>query len=253
MYRARVMPCLLLQDDVLVKTLKFSKPSYVGDAINAVRIYNELQVDELVFLDIGATKAGREPSYKILQEIATECFMPLAYGGGIRSVADARAVLGLGFEKVVVGTAAFEDPELIPRLADTFGSQAVVVSLDVRAKIFGKYEVYVRNGSVATHKEVRAFAQEAEALGAGEILLYSIDRDGTRSGYELSLIRKVSSAVNIPVIACGGANEVKDFGRAVHEAGASACAAGSMAVHFGPHRAVLINFPEGDVLDKELI
>ncbi len=246
------MPCLLLKDGVLVKTVKFKNPTYVGDPVNAIRIYNELEVDELVFLDITATAGGKKPPFKVLAEIADECFMPLAYGGGIRSLEEARTIFSLGFEKVVLNTAAFEQPELVRSIAETFGSQSIVVSVDARAKLLGGYEAYVRNGQVSTKMEVVRYAKRAVELGAGELLLYSIDRDGTHSGYDLSLIQRVTAAVSVPVVACGGAHSVEDFGRAVHQAGASACAAGSMVVHFGPHRAVLINFPDAQVIDREL-
>jgi len=246
------MPCLLVKDRALVKTIKFRDPTYVGDPVNAVRIFNELEVDELVFLDISATPSGLRPPFKLLEEIATECFMPLAYGGGIDCVEDAKTIFGSGFEKVVLGRAAFSTPKLISEISERFGTQSVVVSVDVRQRGDGAYEVYVNGGRDRTGLDPVSYARKVEALGAGEILLYAIDRDGTHSGYDLALIQQVSSSVSIPVVACGGARGVNDFREAVRDGGASACAAGSMVVHYGPHRAVLINFPDLAEIDAAL-
>jgi cyclase len=237
------MPCLLLKAGRLVKTIKFKNPGYVGDPINAVRIYNDKEVDDLIVLDIGATVDGTPVQTDLLSRIAGECFMPLAYGGGIASVEQAQAVLKLGAEKVAVNTGAVEQPDLVTRLADRFGSQAVIGSIDVRKRLFGRYEVYVRGGRKATGIDPVAHAVALQSRGAGELLVTSIDRDGTMSGYDIELLRRVTAVVSLPVIACGGAGSVEDFGRAVRDGGASAVAAGSMVVYQGPHRAVLINFP----------
>jgi len=252
MLKARVMPCLLLKGRSLVKTVKFKDPAYIGDPINAVRIYNEKEVDELIFLDITATTAGKEPPYQVLHEIASECFMPVAYGGGIRRLEQIRDILNLGIEKVIINSYAFEDPGFISQAAEQFGSQAIVASIDVRKRLFGKYEVYTHSGRKATGLDPVIWAQKMEAMGAGEIMLTSIDRDGTQEGYDIDLVKKVSAAVNIPLIACGGAGKVEDFGLAVKEGGASACAAGSMVVYYGRNRAVLINFPTRQELDTVL-
>ncbi|NPV85288.1 MAG: imidazole glycerol phosphate synthase subunit HisF [Anaerolineae bacterium] len=252
MLKARVMPCLLLKGRSLVKTVKFKDPAYIGDPINAVRIYNEKEVDELIFLDITATTAGKEPPYQVLHEIASECFMPVAYGGGIRKLEQIRDILNLGVEKVIINSYAFENPDFISQAAERFGSQAIVVSIDVRKRLFGKYEVYTHGGRKATGLDPVAWAQKMEAMGAGEIMLTAIDRDGTQEGYDIDLIKKVSTAINIPLIACGGAGKVEDFGLAVKEGGASACAAGSMVVYYGRNRAVLINFPTRQELDAVL-
>jgi len=246
------MPCLLLKGRSLVKTVKFKDPAYIGDPINAVRIYNEKEVDELIFLDITATTAGKEPPYQVLHEIASECFMPVAYGGGIRRLEQIRDILNLGIEKVIINSYAFEDPGFISQAAEQFGSQAIVASIDVRKRLFGKYEVYTHSGRKATGLDPVIWAQKMEAMGAGEIMLTSIDRDGTQEGYDIDLVKKVSAAVNIPLIACGGAGKVEDFGLAVKEGGASACAAGSMVVYYGRNRAVLINFPTRQELDTVL-
>lgn len=248
----RVMPCLLLKDGSLVKTVKFKDPAYIGDPINAVRIYNEKEVDELIFLDITATLEKREPPYKVLSEIASECFMPVAYGGGVKNIEMIRQILSLGIEKISINSQAVENPDFVREATERFGSSTIVVSMDVRKKIFGKYEVCIHGGKKSTGLEPVSFAKEVEKMGAGEILLTSIDRDGTQEGYDIELIKSVTNAVGIPVIACGGAGKVDDFRLAVKEAGASACAAGSMVVYFGRNRAVLINFPERKKLDEVL-
>jgi cyclase len=252
MLMPRVMPCLLLKNGALVKTVKFKDPGYIGDPINAIRIYNEKEVDELIFLDITATVEKREPSYKILSEIASECFMPVTYGGAVRDVETIRKILGLGIEKVAINSYAIENPEFIRAAADKFGSSTIVVSIDVRKKMFGRYEVFIHGGKKSTGLDPVEFASAMEAMGAGEILLTAIDRDGTQEGYDLDLIKKVTEAVNIPVVACGGAGKIDDFRLAVKEAGASACAAGSMVVYFGRNRAVLITFPEREKLEEVL-
>ena len=243
MLKTRVMPCLLLRNRGLVKTIKFKKPAYVGDPVNTVRIFNEKEVDELILLDITATTEKKKPSFEIIEEIAGECFMPFTYGGGISSVEDACTILNLGVEKTVVNSEAVANPAFITQLAERFGSQSVVVSIDVRRKMFGPYEVYTHGGRKAAGLDPVAWAVRAEQMGAGEILLTSINRDGVMDGYDIELIKSVSRAVSIPVIACGGAGTVAHFEQAVKEGGASAVAAGSMVVYQGKNRAVLINFP----------
>lgn len=253
MLRTRVMPCLLLKDGALVKTVKFKDPGYIGDPINAIRIYNEKEVDELILLDITATLENRKPPFQVLSEISSECFMPVAYGGGVRNLDDIKTIFGLGIEKVALNTYAMEQPDFIRAAADKFGSQSIVVSIDVCKKAFGRYEVYTWSGRKATGLDPVKFAVQMEEMGAGEILLTSIDRDGTQEGYDIELIKKVTSAVSMPVIACGGAGKVEDFGAAVKQGGASACAAGSMVVYFGRNRAVLINFPARSELESVLV
>lgn len=227
----------------LVKTVKFANPQYVGDPINAVRIFNDMEVDEIVVLDIGATAEGSGIPFDLIGEMASECFMPMAYGGGLRSVEEARRVLGLGVEKVVINTAATTDPRLLRRVAEAFGSQSVVASVDVRKKMFRGYRAYSRSGREPIGKPLVEWVQELDRAGAGEILITSIDRDGTMEGYDLDLVRLVSSSVRLPVIAAGGAGSVQDMGDVVAKAGASAAAVGSLAVYQGKNRAVLINFP----------
>lgn len=245
------MPCLLLQQGALVKTVQFKNPGYIGDPINAVRIYNEKEVDELVFLDITATPAAHPPPLNTLREIASECFMPVAYGGGVRSIEHIREILRIGIEKVVINSYAIENPAFIRAAADQIGSQSIVVSMDVRHRLLGGYQVYTRGGRKPTGLDPVAWAEQAQSLGAGEIFLTSIDRDGTQSGYDLDLVQRVCRAVDLPVIASGGAGKLTDFADAV-KAGASACAAGSMVVYFGRNRAVLINFPTRQELEAAL-
>ena len=252
MLKSRVMPCLLLHNDSLVKTVKFKDPSYIGDPINAIRIYNEKEVDELIVLDITATIEERRPPIKILKEIASECFMPVAYGGGIRNLEDIKTIFNLGIEKVALNTYAAENPSFIRMAADEFGSQSIIVSIDARKKASERYEVCTHGGRKATKLDPAQYAVQMEAMGAGEILLTSIDQDGTQEGYDVELIRQVTSAVGIPVIACGGAGKISDIGKAVKQGGAAACAAGSMVVYFGRNRAVLINFPARKELEEEL-
>jgi cyclase len=243
---------LLLKDGALVKTVKFRDPGYIGDPINAIRIYNEKEVDELILLDITATLENRQPPFKELSEIANECFMPVTYGGGIRRLEDIKEIFNLGIEKVALNSYAVENPTFIRQAADKFGTQSIVVSIDVKKKFLGCYEVYTHGGRKGTGLDPVKFASQVEKLGAGEILLTSIDRDGTQEGYDLELIKKVTSTVSVPVIACGGAGKIEDFGAAVKVGGASACAVGSMVVYFGRHRAVLINFPARSELTQVL-
>jgi imidazole glycerol-phosphate synthase subunit HisF len=251
MLKTRVMPCLLLKDGSLVKTVKFKDPGYIGDPINAVRIYNEKEVDELIFLDITASIEKKRPPFKVLHEIASECFMPVAYGGAIHDLEDIKEIFKLGIEKVVINTYAVENPDFIRQAADRFGSQSIVVSIDARKKMFNRYETYTLGGRKGSGHSPVDFARMMEQFGAGELMVTSIDRDGTQEGYDLDLIHSVASAVDIPVIASGGAGKIQDFASAV-QAGASACAAGSMVVYYGRNRAVLINFPLRDELEAVL-
>jgi cyclase len=244
------MPCLLLKNSKLVKTIRFKNPDYVGDPINAVMIYNEKEVDELIFLDITASVNNKEPPFKVIQEIATECFMPFTYGGGINSADNMRRIFSLGVEKIAVNSYAVKDPPFVSRAAELFGSQSVVVSIDAR-KTGREYEVFTHSGTRNTGLNPTDWAKTVESLGAGEILLTSIDRDGTMQGYDLELISEVSDVVGVPIIACGGAGKIEDFGKAV-TAGASAVAAGSFVVYHGPAKGVLINFPSKESLKRIL-
>ncbi len=243
MLLARVIPCLLLRGLGLVKTTKFRDPRYLGDPINIVRIFNDKEVDELVLLDITATSEDRGPAFEYLAKVTDECFMPLCYGGGVRTTADMATLFGLGIEKIAINTRAVEDPGFVEEAAGLFGSQSVIVSIDVKRNWLGHSEVYIRNGKKSTGLDPAEFAVAMEQRGAGELLLNSIDRDGTMRGYDLELVKRVSSSVSIPVIACGGASGLRDLGEAIRQGGASAVAAGSMFVFQGPHKAVLISYP----------
>ena len=251
MLRTRVIPCLLLKGQGLVKTVQFKNPVYVGDPINAVRIFNDKEVDELVFLDITATIEKRPPQFDLIADIATECFMPFGIGGGIHDIETASRLLKMGSEKVVFNTSA-TNLEIISEAAEVCGSQSVVVSMDVKKSRFGGYQVFTQSGHHNTKKDPVEFAKAVEQAGAGEIFLNSIDRDGTYQGYDIQLIRSVSSSVEIPVVACGGAGKLSDFQDAVVNGGASAVSAGSLFVFHGPHKAVLINYPTQSQLKEYL-
>ena len=250
MTAVRVIPCLLLSGSGLVKTVKFRAPTYIGDPRNAVKIFNEKEVDELVILDIGATPGGQPPQGELLREIVSEAFMPVAYGGGIRTIDDVRAIIALGVEKIVISTAAVQIPTLVAAAVREVGSQSVVVCVDVKKNLFGRYEVHTHGGRTNTRIDPVRFAKQMESEGAGELIVNSIDRDGTMSGYDLNLVRQVSAAVTVPVVACGGAGHAADLGRAVREGGAAAVAAGSLFVFHGKHRAVLISYPSSDELRR---
>lgn len=240
---ARYIPILLLKDGGLYKTRRFGKETYLGDPVNTIKIFNDKLVDELVFLDIAAARHKSEPNIELLKDIAGECFMPLAYGGGITTVEQVREILAIGFEKIVVNSAAWTVPELVPSLARVFGSSTVVGSIDVKKNWMGREKVYIHGGSEAISMGVVEWAQELEKRGVGEIMINSIDKDGEMTGYDLDLIKRVADAVSVPVIAAGGAHSKDDLKAAISDAGASASAAGAMFVFQGKHRAVLISYP----------
>ncbi len=239
----RVIPCLLLQDGGLVKTVRFKAPQYVGDPINAIKIFNEKRVDELILLDISASREGREPGYAAIEEIASECFMPLCYGGGLRTVQQAKKIVKLGVEKIAVNHAAIARPAFVRELAAELGSQSVVACIDVKKSWMGRYRVFDSATRTLTDKDPFAHADELIALGAGELFVNSVDHDGTQRDYDHELIRGFTARVSIPVIACGGAWTTEHLRKVVVESRASAAAAGSMFVFQGPHRAVLISYP----------
>ncbi len=250
MLKTRVLPCLLLEGIRLVKTVQFKNPTYIGDPMNAVKIFNTKEVHELVLLDILATKQKRNPEFNFIAQISEECTMPVTAGGGIKSLEDIKEMLRAGVEKVVINTQAVQNPELIQEASQTFGSQAIVVSIDVKQQRDGSYEIFTNGGNQSTRLNPIDHARHMEKMGAGEIFLNSIDRDGTMSGYDITLIKRVTQAVNIPVIVCGGAGKLEDLKAAVVEGGASAVAAGSFFVFHGRRRAVLINFPTPEELEK---
>jgi len=250
MYRPRVIPSLLLKDKGLVKTIRFKDPTYVGDPINAVKIFNDLKADELVFLDITATKEKRTPPLDLLQKIADEAFMPFAAGGGVRTLEHVRMIINSGAEKVIINTAAVENPDVIEHAAAVFGNQSIIVSLDAKKISDGRYEVFTRAGTNAAGLAPADIARQLESRGAGEIMINSIDRDGTFEGYDLELVKQVADAVRIPVIACGGAKDYKNLADPFEKSGATAVAAGSLFVFIGRKRAVLINYPDKQELES---
>ena len=238
----RVIPCLLVSQGGLVKTRQFKQPIYVGDPINAVRIFNDKEVDELMVLDIDASKEGRGPNFELVEELAGECFMPLCYGGGIRTADEARQLFSLGVEKVSLQSAVLRDPSIVREIADRSGEQSVVVSIDVKRARDGRLQAHSAAGISLPATDWRELMKQALEMGAGEIVLNSVDRDGTLSGYDLELIAEASPLSKAPIIALGGAGSPDDF-RAAVDAGASAVAAGAYFVFYGPHRAVLITYP----------
>jgi len=243
MLKHRVIPCLLLRNGGLVKTKKFSKPKYVGDPINAIRIFNEKEVDELMVLDIMASKERREPDYELIGKFASECFMPLCYGGGIHTVEQARKLFALGVEKVCLQTAALKDLSLIRKLVEQFGSQSVLVSIDVKKKWLGTRKLYAASMGKVLSESWMDFLQQAVAAGAGEVVLNAVDRDGMMQGMDLDMIREANAILSVPLIAVGGLGSLSDIKAAVDN-GASAVAAGAFFVFQGPHRAVLITYPK---------
>jgi cyclase len=243
MLRPRIIPSLLIHENGLVKTVNFKDPKYVGDPINAVKIFNEKQVDELVFFDIDATVLNREPDYSLIEKLANQSRMPLCYGGGVKTVEQAQKIFSLGIEKIALSSAVIQNPSLVTQIAQRVGSQSVIVVLDIKKKLFGSYEVYTHNGKKATGINPIKFAQELEALGVGELVLNSIDQDGMMKGYDLNLIEKVVENISIPVTVLGGAGSLKDIETVIEKNGVIGVAAGSLFVFKGPYKAVLINYP----------
>jgi cyclase len=243
MLRPRIIPCLLLRNKGLVKTVNFGPGKYVGDPINAVRIFNEKEADELIVLDIDATVEGEPPDFALIQKLAAECRMPLCYGGGVTSVEQARRIIGLGVEKIAVSSAALSNPPLITAIAQEVGSQSVAVVLDVKKGSFGKYEVCTHNGRKNTGLSLADVAREMEARGAGEIVINSVDTDGEMRGYDLVLAAKVRQSVRLPLTVLGGAGSLSDIEQLIEVCGIVGAAAGSLFVFKGPYKAVLINYP----------
>lgn len=252
MLQTRVIPCLQLRGESLVKTIQFNKFGYIGDPINTVKIFNDLYVDELAFMDITATVEKREPNYKILHEIADECFMPLSYGGGIDSLQKAENVFKIGFEKMILNSAPFYNLSVITEIAKIYGSQAVVVAVDVKKNFWGKYEVFSNSGKVNQKKDPKEWVKMVEDAGAGEILLTSIDREGTWKGLDNILIKQVAEATQLPVIANGGASSIENISSAVKDARASAVALGSMVLYQAKDLGVLVNFPDREKLENAI-
>lgn len=250
MLRPRIIPCLLVQNKGLVKTVRFADPKYVGDPINAVRIFNEKQVDELMVLDISATTSKAEPNLKLIEHLALECQMPLSYGGGIKTADQANTIIGLGVEKIAISSAALENPNLVTEIAEKIGSQSVVVVLDIKRRRFNKkYEIWTHNAKLNTGRCPIEFSELLQKNGVGEIVFNSIDNDGVMKGYELSLIRQVKDRIKVPVTVLGGAGSLEDISSLIDEFGLIGAAAGSLFVFKGPYKAVLINYPS--IVEKD--
>jgi cyclase len=247
----RVIPTLLLKGKGLVKTVNFKNPNYLGDPINAVRIFNDKEVDELVLLDIEASKEKREPNYNWIKDIVSESFMPIGYGGGITSIEQIKKIFDLGVEKVILNTRSF-DFDLISKAASIYGEQSIVVCIDAKKALFGGYNVYGRSGQDKYKISPDDFAKKVVNAGAGEIIIQSIDNEGSMGGYDMVLTKLVSSSVNVPIIASGGAGTVQHLKEVIAKGGASAVTAGSLFVYKGKHNAILINYPSLDVI-KEII
>lgn len=244
MLRPRIIPCLLVQNGGLVKTTGFKDPKYVGDPVNAVKIFNEKEADELIVLDIDATAQQREPNYRLISQFAAECRMPLCYGGGVKTVEQARRIIGLGVEKVAVSSAALENSQLISMMAEAIGGQSVVVVFDIRKSPSGEaFEIWTHNGRRNTRRSLLATAQEAESLGAGEVVINVIERDGMMTGYDVPLAVRVRESIRIPMTVLGGAGSLAHIGELIAACGVIGAAAGSLFVFKGPYRAVLINYP----------
>jgi len=244
MLRPRIIPCLLVQNGGLVKTVKFGSPKYVGDPINTVKLFNEKEVDEIIVVDIDATANNRPPNYELIKNLATECRMPLCYGGGVKSVEQVGKIISLGVEKVAMSAATVENPELVSRAAKVVGGQSVVIVMDVKKRRFGgKYEIMTHNASKKTGLNPIDFAKKVENLGAGEVMINSIDQDGVMKGYDKALIRAVHESISIPITALGGAGSLKDVADLIESFGIIGSAAGSLFVFKGVYRAVLINYP----------
>jgi len=252
MLNPRIIPCLLVKDKGLVKTVKFKDPKYIGDPINAVKIFNEKEVDELIVLDIDVTVEKREPDYQMIENLATECRMPLCYGGGIKTVEQAKLILGLGVEKIALSSAVIEQPELVSKIAEQVGNQSVVVVLDVKKKMLGnRYEIWCDNGRRKTEKCPIKFVESLEQLGVGEIVINSINNDGMMKGYDFNIIDKIREKNSIPITALGGAGTLEHIGELIEKYNIIGAAAGSLFVFKGKYRAVLISYPSQS--DKEII
>jgi cyclase len=250
MLRPRIIPSLLIQDNGLVKTVNFKNPKYVGDPINAVKIFNEKEVDELAIFDIDATVLGKEPNYSLIERLANQSMMPLCYGGGVKTIEQARKIFSFGIEKIALSSSIINNPNLITQIADRVGGQSVIVVLDIKKKLLGGYEIYTHNGKKSTGLNPIKFVEEAQRLGAGEIIINSIDRDGMMKGYDLELIAKIRERITLPLTVLGGAGSLNDIEKVIDAHGVIGVAAGSLFVFKGPYKAVLINYPTQIEKDK---
>lgn len=252
MLQKRIIPCLLLHKGGLYKTEKFKKPTYIGDPINAIKIFNEKEVDELMFLDIDATVFQKEPNYKMIEDIASECFMPLCYGGGIKNVEQMKKIYALGVEKISLSSQAVLNPHLIGEAARIFGSQSVLVTIDVKKDFWGKKKVFTHNGKINTKLNPLDFVATVESLGAGEIVINSVDNDGMMSGYDIELLKVLKAVVNVPLIALGGAGKIEHIKEVYDQANVDAVACGSLFVYQGALKGVLISYPPHEQIQKLL-
>ena len=250
MLRPRIIPSLLVHDNGLVKTVNFKNAKYVGDPINAVKIFNEKEVDELAVFDIDATVLNKEPDYVLIEKLANQSRMPLCYGGGVKTVEQAQRIFGLGIEKIALSSAVLQRPALIEEIATRVGNQSVIVVLDVKKKLLGGYEVYTHNGKKGTGINPFKFIEQAEKLGAGEIIINSIDQDGVMKGYDMNLIDKVREKISLPMTVLGGAGSLDDIGKVINKHGVIGVAAGSLFVFKGVYKAVLINYPKRNEKDE---
>jgi imidazole glycerol-phosphate synthase subunit HisF len=250
MINTRVIPCLLYDGKGLVKTVRFKDPVYIGDVTNAIRIFNEKEVDELILLDIKASSKKQKPNIEMIRTIASECFMPLCYGGGITSLQDIKDVISVGVEKVSINSVAVQNPSFVKEATSTYGSSTIVVTIDYKKNLWGKLVVTSLGGSQKSKYDPVEFAQTMEEMGAGEIVVNSIEKDGAMTGYDIEMLKRITSAVSIPVIAMGGAGKIDHLSEAIYTAHVSAVAAGSMFVFQGRHKAVLINYPDKTLFEK---
>jgi len=250
MLQTRVIPVLLLQNKGLVKTLKFNKSKYIGDPLNVIKIFNEKEVDELIFLDIDASKKGLEPNYKLIKEFASECFMPVCYGGGITNLEQIKKIFALGIEKVSINHTALKNTNLIKQAIEIYGSQSITISIDIKKSLFGKYKIYNHVTKKTLKVSFLDYIKQIEELGVGEVLINNVDLDGTQTGYDITLLKEVVDNMSIPVIACGGASKLEDFKLVKEQANISAVGAGSFFVFHGKHNAVLITYPTYEELQK---
>jgi cyclase len=252
MLQKRVIPCLLLHKGGLYKTEKFKNPTYIGDPINAIKIFNEKEVDELMFLDIDASVENKEPNYKMIEDIASECFMPLCYGGGVKNIEQMKKIYALGVEKVSLSSQAVINPSLIKEAASIFGNQSVIVTIDIKKDFWKKQKVFINNGKKNTKLNPIDFIKKVETLGAGEIVINSIDNDGVMKGYDIELLKEIKSNVKVPIIALGGAGNLNHIKEVFENSKVDAVACGSMFVYQGPLKGVLISYPPYHTVQKIL-
>ena len=246
MLRARIIPCLLVHKKGLVKTVNFKNPKYVGDPINAVKIFNEKEVDELMVIDIDATVEGRGPDFNLIKNLAVECRMPFCYGGGVTKVEEAREIIKLGAEKIAISSSAINNFDLLTKIGEVVGMQSIVVVIDVKKKLFGGYDIYIKNGKEKTKIKINDFLVQLNQIGVGEIVINSIDRDGTMQGYDMDLISYVRENVDMPLTVIGGAGTHSDIKQLISKFKIIGAAAGSLFVFKGKYKAVLINYPSID-------